>query len=437
MKPSSPLLRVTLARLMLMLMSCLALPGCATSLVSVYREEPPESGRYTRSSGVQIGEAVAIYRQGQRIAAGLPLALQPADVLETGPGSLAVIRYADGGEVVLDVRTRVRIGSLFVDFGRILARVHGLFAADTEFVITGVEGTEYTLEARRGGAVAVIVLDGAVLCRSKSGSWEPVRVRRGEAFLADSQGRSRPEVRPASPGEMEDIRGLRCSAEGRGPQCRQLGFCCHDGRVFGSARESCRGFFSNLEEEAVRRCEEDVQHGYCCDDGRVAQATRDQCERYRGAFYRSRALAERACGAPRDEGYCCARGKVFASTRQRCESADGSFHERETEAVRRCEESTQSGYCCDGGQVIRTDPDACGRKRGTFFRDREQAERACRAQREEGYCCARGKVFMATRERCERVRGSFHEDKTRATRACMRPAEVFPRLPESSTPPLR
>lgn len=437
MKQSSPLLCVTLARLMLMLLSCLALSGCATSLVSVYREEPPESGRYTRSSGGQIAEAVAVYRHGQRIAAGLPLALQPADVLETAPGTLAVIRYADGGEVVLDARTRVRIGSLFVEFGRILARVHGLFAADTENVITGVEGTEYTLEARRGGAVVVVVLDGVVLCRSRSGSWDPVRVRRGEAFLADSQGRTRPEVRPASPGEMEDIRGLRCTAEGRGPQCTKMGFCCEDGRVFGGARESCRGFFSLSESEAVRRCEADAQNGYCCDDGRVRRAARDQCERYRGAFFRSLALAERACRTPRAEGYCCARGKVFASARERCESADGSFHERETEAVRRCEEAAQGGYCCDGGRVIRADPDACKRSRGTFFRDRVQAERSCRAPSEEGYCCARGDVFASSRERCESVQGSFHEDKTRAARACRRPAEVLPRLPESSTPPLR
>lgn len=192
MNQPSPSICEMLVRLTAMLLSCAALVGCAPSLVTVYREDPLERGRYARQSEIQTAEAVAIHRHGQRIAARLPVTLQPADVLETGPGTLAVIRYADGGEVVLDTGTRVRIGSLFVEFGRILARVHGLFAADTENVITGVEGTEYTLEARRGGAVVVIVLDGVVLCRSRSGSWDPVRVSRGDAFLYDFPNRMRP-----------------------------------------------------------------------------------------------------------------------------------------------------------------------------------------------------------------------------------------------------
>ncbi|KAI5913240.1 FecR family protein [Thauera sp. 2A1] len=385
-------------RAIAVLLAGLMLAGCAPSLVNVMREDPLRPGRYQSYGGTELAGMVEVWRDGRTLAVKPPAALQPGDVVHTGPDALAVIRYPDGGEIVLDRNTRVRTGSLFVEFGRILARVRGLFEVDTENVVTGVEGTEYVLQVVRGGMLKVVVLEGVVVCRSRTGRWSPMRLQRGEMLLSDYPNRSVPSVQRASPQEWEAARnwiaGIDGAAAGGQAEPARIGYCCERGRLRRSAVDDCRGFFSASEREAAARCEQprpdEPQNGYCCSDGRLSATSRDRCS---GRFFVGRDEAAETCRPAEERGYCCDRGKLFETVRDRCERAGGEF-----------------------------------------FTSGARAEAVCR-RAEQGYCCNRGQVRASTRERCESVKGRFYRDPKAAARACHVPrAADVPNLIEQIKP---
>ena len=436
----SPSLLAAPTRALAMLLCWLVLAGCALSsgsyardggpriagvpsLVSVLREDPRQPGSYTRDGGTRIAGALSIIRNGRTLDANLPAMLQPGDVLQTGPDAAAVIRYPNGTEVILDTNTRVRFGSLFVEFGRILARVRGLFEVDTENVVTGVEGTEYVLQVARDGSVKVVVFDGAVVCRSKTARWNPVRLRRGETFLYDFPNHAAPLTRPATRNELEDARSWIYGGSGGSREPVPSGYCCEDAGVRRSTPDQCRGVFSLSEKEAVVRCEQ-AQEGYCCSDGTVSRATRSRCA---GRFFLDRNAAYEECRPPVETGYCCGRGKVFKANRKECERVKGGFHDDRSRAESACTPSAEKGYCCERGKSYATTRDRCARVKGSFFDDRKAAERACTPTVEKGYCCDDGKTYSFTRDRCERAKGRFYEDRKEAERAC-RPVPPKPEL---------
>jgi hypothetical protein len=286
MKPSRALLYALLA--------CLAvLPGCATTtLGDLAREEPAGSGRYVRLQG---GEGVVrAFRGGRPLDARRGAMLQPGDEIETAPNGAAVIRFANQGEVLVTGGTRVRIGSLEVLFGRIIANVRGLFNVTTEGVVAGVEGTQFLVEAQPRREVRVVVADGTVVCRPRDGkSWAPVRLRPGEA-LSDPYGvREPPRVGRASPAELDEIRRaaqLVSNAPGQG-------YCCDGSRVFPSLSNQCGGQFRWSEAEARQACA-DLQPGYCCVNGRLSQTNRGGCY---GQFFTDASAARRACVPPQQQ----------------------------------------------------------------------------------------------------------------------------------------
>ena len=201
----------TRARAALLIGAAGLLGGCATTLdgaarlEKVMREDPAARSGYVEVASGEAARFVTVFR-GRPVAARTPFALQRGDEIETGPGSAAVIRFADGGSALLGASTRVRVGSLEVLFGNVLARVRGLFSVESENVIAGVEGTEFLFTVGADRGVRVVVLDGVVVCRPKRGTWGAIRLGATQAFSYPYPNRVPPRVEQADLRELDGIR---------------------------------------------------------------------------------------------------------------------------------------------------------------------------------------------------------------------------------------
>jgi FecR protein len=397
-------------------------------LVMVARDDPADPTRYMGVFGDELSDAVAIYRDGRRLRTTVPQILQRGDEIETAHDVIAVIRYP-AGDVYIGAATGARVGSLDVLFGKVFARVRGLFSVENENVVAGVEGTEFAFEVARDGTVSVTVLDGTVRCSSKTLAWNPVRVVRGQTFAATDSTRE-PRVGPADPAELAQLRNWvrrvdNAVAPPAPPQPLPIpvpplppvpetrwGYCCDAGRVFRTTQDGCRGSLFNTQAEAYQRCAP-VTMGYCCANGQVTPTTRDRC---RGSFFTDQAGARRSCAAPSPQsGYCCTNGQVTSATRNQCR---GNYFTDEASARKSCAPSPQMGYCCAGGEVSQTNRAQC---RGSFFTDQASARKGCIAAPEKGYCCAGGKVSATTRDRCA---GTFARLQEEAQRVCRRKSDL-------------
>ncbi|MDQ5846905.1 MAG: hypothetical protein M3539_16590, partial [Acidobacteriota bacterium] len=111
---------------------------------------------------------VKVKRSDQTEEAGRAnMPLYRDDEVTTGPTAQVAILFLDNpqekdNEVLLDVNTVVRIGSIFTRIGRVLIRVKGIFDTRTERVRLGVQGTEYELTVARDGTNTIKVLKGGV-----------------------------------------------------------------------------------------------------------------------------------------------------------------------------------------------------------------------------------------------------------------------------------
>ena len=404
-------------------------------LVMVAREDPADPARYVGVAGVDLSGAVAIYRDGRRLRTTVPRILQRGDEIETDIDVIAVIRYP-AGDVYIGSATRARVGSLDVLFGKVFARVRGLFSVESQNVVAGVEGTEFAFEVTDDGKVNVTVLDGVVLCSSKALAWSSVRVTRGQAFAASDSNRE-PRVGAASPAELAQLRDwVRRVDNTVGPPTppepppipvqpsppipsAQWGYCCEAGNVFRTLPNGCRGSFYDTQAEAYQRCRS-VTRGYCCANGRVFASAPDEC---RGIFSIDQAGARESCAPPPPwqpppaplSGFCCSSGEVTTTTRDRCR---GSFYFNQASALRNCAPAASSlGYCCANGQVRSAARNQC---RGNFFTDEASARQSCAPTPQLGYCCAGGEVFQTNRAQC---RGSFFTDQASARKRCIAPPE--------------
>jgi len=137
----------------------------------------------------------------------------------------------------------------------------------------------------------VAVAEGTVVCSPRDGaSWQPVRLRPGEALAVRYPAREAPSVERASPADLEEIRRWSqqvSSAPGQG-------YCCDGSRVFPALSNQCGGQFRWTESEARQACA-DMQPGYCCSSGRLSQTTRGSCY---GQFFTNAEAARRACVPP-------------------------------------------------------------------------------------------------------------------------------------------
>ena len=417
------------------------------SLVMTMRQDPSNAARYIAVLGSDVSDAVGLYRDGRRLSIDLPQFLQRGDEIVTSADTIAVIRYPEGN-VYVGSATRARVGSVDVLFGKIFARVRGFFSVENQSVVAGVEGTEFAFEVGSDREVHITVLEGAVRCSSKALSWDPVRVGRGQTFVAlDSRGGflvpPAPIVRPAAPRVLAELRNWVLSVDDAiapapapppppsppppsppqppapppplpppsGPPTLS-GYCCEAGRIFTATPAECGGALYGTAAEAYRQCRL-VSSGYCCANGEVFASAREDC---RGIFFVDRASALARCisppSPPQPSGFCCTRGQVTFATQSQCR---GDFFNDEASARRKCASSPQPGYCCAGGQLSQTYREQC---RGSFFPDYASARRQCTPLLEQGYCCANGKITPATRDRCA---GTFTRTQEEAQRACRRP----------------
>ncbi|HKC45927.1 MAG TPA: FecR family protein [Burkholderiales bacterium] len=347
--------------------ACATRPGGAARLEKVLREDPAALSGYAEVGSAEASRFVTVFR-GQPVAARTPFTLQRGDEVETGPGSAAVIRFPDGGSVLLGASTRVRIGSLEVLFGNVLARVRGLFSVESENVIAGVEGTEFLFTVGTDRGVRVVVLDGVVVCRSKRGNWKPIRLGATQVFSSPHPNQGLPRVEQADPRELDDIRAWAR----RVGQVRLSGYCCDGGRVFPSWSNACRGLFFADQPSAERACVQPEPVGWCCDDGRVTSGPRGQC---RGLFYPDQQSAVRACARPEPTGWCCDDGRVVSGPRGQCR---GLFYLDQQSATRAC--AAPPGWCCLSGYRLEPMTNAsCVANNGRFYADQRSASVACRA----------------------------------------------------------
>ena len=179
-----------------LLLLCGLSAGCGlASLQSVLKQD--------RLATIGEVQEVQIFRKGLRVATQLGMELAKEDEIRTNADSTAVLRFADGTEIIVAGNTHVKISSLFVFLGEIYVKARGLFGVETEFVTAGVEGTEYLLTVGRGSSVALVVVDGAVSMTSRTGRWAPISVRKFEG--ATAQGQAAPQRRPSDPAEINRI----------------------------------------------------------------------------------------------------------------------------------------------------------------------------------------------------------------------------------------
>ncbi|MGH9881020.1 MAG: hypothetical protein ACRD6N_06250, partial [Pyrinomonadaceae bacterium] len=93
--------------------------------------------------------------------------LTAGDEVSTGTNAQVTILFLDAApekdnEVLVDSNARIRVGSIFNRYGRVLMRVKGKFDVATEKLKLDVTATEYELEVLRDGTNTIRVLEGAV-----------------------------------------------------------------------------------------------------------------------------------------------------------------------------------------------------------------------------------------------------------------------------------
>lgn len=312
--------------LLIVLPCTLLLGGCGTQLSKVVRVDRSAPAGYVEVNDRNAG-IVRVIRSGRRLDPRTPMALQPGDEIGTGPDAGAVIRL-ENGVAVLAPNTHVRLGSLEVLFGKVLADIRGLFEIENDTVVAAVEGTRFMFEAEPKRRVRVAVLEGRVRCISKRGAWSPVRVNAGEAMHLRYRGdRSQPRVDRLSREEIARIEDWSGGIRGAARE----GFCCSRGRVTQTLSNQCPGRFEESERQARYHC----QSGWCCSGGQVRQTTRSEC---RGQFSTSQVEARRACESkpPPETGWCCIRGAVKQADQRSCIASRGQFYTDAASAKRSC-----------------------------------------------------------------------------------------------------
>ena len=151
----------------------------------------------------ELGQ-VRVWRGTALVPTQARMALQPGDLVMTGPNAYAVLHY-DKAEVLLRPSSQGRVGSLTDLIGEAFAKIRGAFSVETSFVRAGANGTAYLVRGSSDGAAEVTVFDGTVTLSSRIGAWPPQPLPTGAtAFCPPRSGA--PQVRPASVQELEQTR---------------------------------------------------------------------------------------------------------------------------------------------------------------------------------------------------------------------------------------
>ena len=163
-----------------LIVSTFALPGCVTQPVTDITLSGLVRGEQTVLAGPVSRDAAQLVRNGASYLVSPGMVMQPGDALSTGPDTSVVISYPGGARAYVYPNTRVRIGSIIDDIGKVFVKVKGSFTVRTEFVTAGSEGTQYWVDVKARQQVNVVVVEGVVSLASNAAVWPARALRAGE-----------------------------------------------------------------------------------------------------------------------------------------------------------------------------------------------------------------------------------------------------------------
>lgn len=142
-----------------------------------------------------------VLRNGAPLPLTRALALRPGDRLLTGADTYAMVVYPSGARAYVYPDSRMRIGSIVAEIGKVFVKVRGLFNVSTTFVTAGSEGTQYWVTVDSGDRVSVVTVQDSVKLSSNPGRWPPRSLRPGDraAMLGDGG----PQMSTATPDEIK------------------------------------------------------------------------------------------------------------------------------------------------------------------------------------------------------------------------------------------
>lgn len=176
------------------------LSGCATTPVTAITLSAVVRNEQTVLTGNIPPQVAQLVRNGTSFQFSPGIALQPGDALWTGPDGAAVISYPGGARAYIYPNTRVRIGSLIDDIGKVFVKVKGAFKVQTNFVTAGSEGTQYWVDVQAPDQVKVVVVEDVVSLASNAAIWPMRRLRAGEQAVLSGGGA--PVQGPANPADI-------------------------------------------------------------------------------------------------------------------------------------------------------------------------------------------------------------------------------------------
>ena len=173
-RPAARAAVVVVTAVALLASGCVTQPVTEITLSGIVRGTNPVNGTVP-------AEVVRVARGNALRPAAADTVLQAGDEIWTGPDAAVVVSFPGGARAYLRPGTHVRIGSLFLDFGRVFVKVKGAFRVSTTFVTAASEGTEYWVDARPQGTITAVVVEGRVRYASATRRWcaAPRRRSRG------------------------------------------------------------------------------------------------------------------------------------------------------------------------------------------------------------------------------------------------------------------
>jgi beta-lactam-binding protein with PASTA domain len=167
-------------------------------------------------SHVMVGEQIAtgsdlivvkVFRKGQQVKTEQGMGLRIGDTITTDESSSAVIEFSPQVQVFLTPGTQVQIGTLTLNFGKVLVIIQEkfkkVFEVKTEDVTAGPTSTVFSVAKKAGGPTTVAVINGTVKLNSPAHAWPEVSLERQKQAIA-YRGK-RPEIEPVPRADFNTV----------------------------------------------------------------------------------------------------------------------------------------------------------------------------------------------------------------------------------------
>lgn len=145
-----------------------------------------QPARQVESLGIEI------IRESEMVQPKLKMPLKKGDEIKTPPGVTALIKFNNGSEVIMMPETHITIESIYVWFGKVIARVRGKFRVKTEYVTASTRGTLFLMSVDKNNQSTVTMVEGSVLLTSNENRWSSIPLQSGHEARVLSGGQ--PEI---------------------------------------------------------------------------------------------------------------------------------------------------------------------------------------------------------------------------------------------------